>query len=839
MRIIGLAIPALGAYRTRSVMHNHTLALLEFDKILSHLAFHCAFSGGAARAQALRPSPDPAVVNTWLSLTEEACAWLAHQPDPSFGGIADVTDLLTHAVRRSLLQPQALRDIHLLLDRIRILQRTFRKQADTYAGLAEMAGLLEPCPALSAEIARCIDERATVASAASPALARIRTTLRKEQDRLMRTLERMTANPDFAPYLQEALVTQRQGRYVVPVRAEHKGRLAGIVHDQSASGATLFVEPLAVVEHNNAIRLLELEEEKEIRRILTLLTEAVAEHVDALTRNLSVLGELDFTLAKARYAYAIKGIRPEMQVPAKPRPEDMPDRTDAGPDCHPGTRIWLRQARHPLLREDEAVPLDFELGPTRNPSGGAPCHVVVITGPNTGGKTVALKTVGLMVLMAQSGLLVPAGSGSRLSMFGNVYADIGDEQSIEQSLSTFSSHLTNIVSLLEEATETSLVLLDEVGAGTDPEEGAALATALLEHLRTRGVTTLASTHYSEIKLYAHSTPSVCNAAMEFDVESLRPTFRLTMGLPGRSNALTIARRLGLDETVVQQAETHVHVDASQANAMLEDIRLARQRAQALQDEARKERDLARLAKSELLYRLGQAEADRQAVLAETRTAMERLLEASRQELRALRKQVAVDIWDQARKEKLQTLESAQTRVDRIAGKQPGAASAPAAAVAEPVQGPIEKGDTVWIASLQATGRVVSEPRAGKRVEIQAGHMHFKARLQDLALRSKGAQDTASPQATVQFSRVPRTHTGLELDIRGARVDPGVAQVEQYLQEAYLGGMPWVRVIHGKGTGQLRAAVRDLMRRHPHVTDSRAGDASEGGEGVTIALFEYD
>ena len=816
-------------------MHEHSLELLEYPKVLEQLAQHCAFQGGMARARQLQPSTDLPTIQANLSLTEEACAFLAQQLEPSFGGIKDVTGFTARATRRVRLQPSDLYDIHLLLDRTLTLQRTFTKRAETYPGLARLAILLQPCRALSAEIARCIHERGEVKSQASSALARIRSDLRRAQDRLVRLLGQLTSNPTLKPYLQDNLVTQRQGRYVVPIRTEYKSKLPGIVHDQSASGATTFIEPLGVVDQNNEVRSLELAERKEVDRILGLLSEIVAASHAEIELNVSVLSDLDFVLAKARYAYAVGGLRPEM-VEQRPRHIGFAD--TAGEDSqtwHPGSLVWLRQARHPLLPKEEAVPLNFELGPEPGPTGTPPCQVVVITGPNTGGKTVSLKTVGLMALMAQAGLLIPAGSGSRLSVFDNVYADIGDEQSIEQSLSTFSSHLTNIVAILDEATDGSLVILDEVGAGTDPEEGSALATALLEHLRRRGVTTLASTHYSEIKLYAHSTVGVCNAAMEFDVETLQPTFKLQMGLPGQSNALTIARHLGLPEIVIGLAEANVKADVSDANSMLEDIRRARQRARNLQDEARQERQKAQQAQNELAQRLAQVEEERQEILAAARADMARLMERTKQKLRDLRRQAAADFSASTRVKKQRTVDMAQARLTAMVDKMPAAPERPVAGSQASRTGTISKGDMVWISTLQATGMVLSEPVAGKPVEVQVGQMHLKTSLESLELRQKAAKE----EVKINFTQAPRTEVTMELDIRGARVEPGVTQVDRYLQEAYFSRMPWVRIIHGKGTGQLRAAVRQMMNRHPHVAKTRPGDAEEGGEGVTVATLDYD
>ena len=816
-------------------MHGHSLELLEYPKVLEQLAQHCAFQGGMERARQLQPSSDLPTIQANLSLTEEAYAFLAHQSEPSFGGIKDVSNLTSRATRRIQLQPPDLYDIHLMLDRTLKLQRTFVKHAETYPGLAQLAALMQPCRELSAEIFRCINERGEIRSQASSALSRIRSDLRREQERLVRLLGRLTSNPNLKPYLQDNLVTQRQGRYVVPIRTEYKSKLPGIVHDQSASGATTFIEPLGVVDQNNEVRSLELAERKEVGRILSLLSETAAASHTEIELNVSVLSDLDFVLAKARFAYTVGGIRPEM---VEQRPRYMAGAKvgeDKEQTWHPGSLVWLRQARHPLLPKEGAVPLNFELGPVPGPTGVPPSQVVVITGPNTGGKTVALKTVGLMVLMAQAGLLIPAGSGSRLSVFNNVYADIGDEQSIEQSLSTFSSHLTNIVSILDEATDSSLVILDEVGAGTDPEEGSALAAALLEHLRKRGVTTMASTHYSEIKLYAHSTVGVCNAAMEFDVETLQPTYKMQMGLPGRSNALTIARHLGLSEAVVSLAETNVKAELSDANSMLEDIRLARQRALEMQGEASKEREEAQQDRGELEKRLAHVEEDRREVLALARADMVKLMERTKQELRDLRKQAAADFSSSSRREKQDTVDAAQIRLAEMAAEMPSAQVQSAPRDEPAPVGPIAKGDKVWIRTLQASGTVTSEPELGKPVEVQAGQMRLKTSLESLELRQKAQREAVK----INFTQAPRTEVTMELDIRGFRVEQGIVQVDKYLQEAYFSRMPWVRIIHGKGTGQLRTAVRRTVQRHPHVAKSRPGETEEGGEGVTVATLDYD
>ncbi|HMN30661.1 MAG TPA: hypothetical protein PKE45_21090, partial [Caldilineaceae bacterium] len=525
-------------------MNPRTLKVLEYDKILEKIAAHCAFSGGMELARALLPSDDLPTIQEHLAQTDEAFRLLEQKSDISFGGVKDLAPYMDKAERGSLLFAPDLLEVKNTLLRARSLRNLLTRLEHAYARLAAIAANIEPCDYVVAEISRCINDRGEVVDGASPALANIRRELRAAQDRLLSTLERLVQGSDVKPYLQDAIVTQRQGRYVIPVRQEYKGNIEGIVHDQSASGATLFIEPIKVVQQNNAVRELELQEDKEVRRILAELTQHVAEEAVYIRRNVHVLAELDFTFAKAKYAYQIEATVPEMVPFRKPYPiksapaterqqgQEEADNGQAGSQnpkleiLHPGAVIDLQRARHPLLNPATVVPIDIYLDDET--------YLIVITGPNTGGKTVTLKTVGLLELMAQSGLMIPTEPKSKLSVFEGVYADIGDEQSIEQSLSTFSSHLTHIIEILEEADPHSLVLFDELGAGTDPDEGSALAMALLDNLRDRGITTFATTHYSDLKLYAHNTIGVRNASVEFDVETLSPTYELSIGLPGRS-----------------------------------------------------------------------------------------------------------------------------------------------------------------------------------------------------------------------------------------------------------------------------------------------------------------
>ncbi len=504
------------------------------------------------------------------------------------------------------------------------------------------------------------------------------------------------------------------------------------------------------------------------------------------------------------------------------------DAGETSPALHPGSVMDLRRARHPLLDPDSVVPVDVYLDEDT--------YIIVITGPNTGGKTVTLKTVGLLAVMAQAGLMIPVEPNSQLCVFDGIYADIGDEQSIEQNLSTFSSHMTNIIEILEEADPASLVLLDELGAGTDPDEGSALAMALLDNLRDRGITTFATTHYSDLKLYAHNTPGVRNASVEFDVETLSPTFELSIGLPGRSNALVIARRLGLNPVIVEQAEGIVRPGSLQVDALLDDIKRVKQEGLHTLEQARDRERHAQLLETDLRYQLANMEETRRTVIAETRELMQRELEEARREIEQARRQIAratqfggatahEEFLARAEQEVAQRQQDAEeVNRDVILPGDRGAAPG----------GPIEVGDRVWVANLQASGEVLALNERAQDADVQIGNFRLKLPLKRLELRQKAVREEQPASPVRVLSRPVHESPGMELDMRGERVEEGLEKLERYLDNAYLARLPWVRIIHGKGTGALRDAVRDMLRHHPAVGEFRAGDANEGGDGVTVA-----
>ena len=797
-------------------MHPKYLRILEYPKILEQLAGHTAFSASQALALVLTPSNDLEIVRRRQAETLEASSLLDTGFSAGIGGARDVRPLLEDVRRGITLLPAQLLDIKATLLSGRSLRNAINKVAGQFPLLAEMAGRIEECAGLVAELSRCLDERGEVLDDASPALARIRRDLRLAHARLLEHLNRLLSGPDTAQYLQEAIITQRNGRYVIPVKAEFKGRIPGLVHDQSGSGATLFVEPLATVELNNQWRSLQSQEEEEIHRILAALSERVNREGASIERTVSALADLDLALAKAKYARAIRARAPILTGFSRPRGAEI---------NHPGVTLDLRQARHPLLDPQTVVPIDVRLGPDY--------FILVITGPNTGGKTVSLKTVGLLAAMAQAGLFIPAQDDSQLSVFDNIFADIGDEQSIEQSLSTFSSHMTNIVEILEQADSHSLVLLDELGAGTDPEEGSALARAILSHLARRGITTLATTHYSELKVYAHSTPGVQNASVEFDVETLSPTFKLTIGLPGRSNAFAIARRLGLSNGIVEEAAGMVSSESLEAESLLAGIKEAQRQALEERSRAAQERQEAERLRRELNEKLAEIEAARRDVLDEARRQARAELDALRLELEQMRAQAKETLQAATRAGELATLDRIEETVEQAAESYQPLETEPAPAEAGPWVLP-QVGDTVWVDGLNVLAEVTE--LSGEEVEVQAGSFRVRVPTRSVVVRHHAPAPASEPSEPARRPALNAPRPPLELDLRGLRAEEALIDLDRYLNDAVLSDLPWARIVHGKGTGALRQAVRAHLSAHPLVASYRAGDDKEGGDGVTVVTF---
>jgi len=811
-------------------MDPKTLSVLEYQKILERLASHCDFSASVELARQLEPTTSLDLARARQAETSEA-RHLFTTHEVTIGGARDIRPQVDLAARGGVLEPADLLEVKNTLIAMRTLKQTLGRTTTETPRLSDIALNLPSTLGLVDAVSRTISERGEVLDSASPKLASIRSELRVSHDRLMNRLQKYLTDAKTSAMLQEVLITQRDGRYVIPLRAEFKGRIKSIIHDQSSSGATLFVEPLAVVELNNTYRELQLAERDEERRVLAELSAQVGINAVELITGVEALADLDLVFAKAKYAEEIDASEPVLHQldPQRQTIDHGPSSVVQAPPSivhHPSSVVKLLHARHPLLDPKTVVPVDVDLDPKT--------FAVVITGPNTGGKTVTLKTVGLLVLMAQSGLHIPARSGSELSCFQAVWADIGDEQSIEQSLSTFSGHITNISRLLKKADRRSLVILDELGAGTDPQEGAALARAILAHLLGLGVTTLVATHFPELKTFAHVTPGVVNASLEFDIRTLRPTFRLTIGLPGRSNALAIAERLGLPETILEVARSEVNPDDLRADDLLDEIHRQRRLARKDREKAERARIEAHRLRRELNERLEKIEDERQEVLEKARSEAEAEVSALQTEIQETRREL------QKRRQPLEILKPVIAQAEAIEEKvqQP---IVPHRSKMKTLEGPLRLGDRVHVRTLKKDGVVTA--LGENDAEVQIGSLRVRARLGELQHTSEGLSAAEGPQAInldpssavhAPSSVIHGPSPGMELDLRGQLADDALDMLDRYLEQAYLSGMPFVRIIHGKGTGRLRQVVRKALKAHPHVASFEEGDPREGGEGVTVA-----
>lgn len=775
-------------------MNEKSLRVLEWPKVRERVTSKASFSLSKAVLQELAPSLELKEVVEQLQLTSEALRLLWKHGEAPFGGASDIRSVVAKTRLGGILDPDQLLPISGLLYCSTQLQKYLGEEEGP---LATLALQLDSLPNLRKEIERCIDEDGFVKDNASPELNRIRNKMRTLANRIRERLDSLVHSSDMQKVLQDPIVTIRNGRYVVPVKSEYRNRFQGIVHDQSGSGATLFMEPAFAVELNNDLNIAVQEEQAEVQRILKRLSALVAENEEKLITNLELITHLDVLFAKARYSREINGVEPIMN--------------DQG-------KIDIKQARHPLLQGD-VVPIDVWLGHD--------FHVLVITGPNTGGKTVTLKTVGLFSIMAQAGLHIPASAGSQLAVFSGVYADIGDEQSIEQSLSTFSSHMTTIVGILQELQENSLVLLDELGAGTDPTEGAALATALLEYLRSRGIHTIATTHYSDLKSYAYTHEGVENASVEFDLKTLRPTYRLAIGIPGKSNAFAISRRLGLQEYIVEKAQSLL----SAGHIQVEDIigEMESNRRQAEQDRITGERFKQEYIKLKTSYdeMLKDLEEQKNVILAEAHQEAQKLLTETQNELNR--------ILGEVRRQGLEELEeNVKGYRERISAKRDELGEVKQATPKSKGPTNLKSGEAVRIKSLRQTGFVLEPPSSGGDVLIQAGIMKITVQVEDLERIDQPQPATISgvggtKRAGVSKSRSIRN----EIDLRGKNVEEGLSLVDKYLDDAFLSSLTRIRIIHGKGTGVLGAAIQSYLAGHPNVQSARYGEHNEGGHGVTV------
>ncbi len=793
-------------------MDKHFLAL-ELDKVLEKLAEYTACPDARALALSVEPQTDLDLARALMNQTRDAHMLLARFGGPAFGGLKNVNNALRRAQAGSVLTMRELLDIASVLRTIRGIAQWRDSNAGVESGLDALFGALTPNKYLEDAIFSAILSEEEMADNASPELAHIRRKIRVQESRIREQLEKMTRSSAYSKYLQENIITMRDGRYVVPVKVEHRADVPGLVHDTSSSGATVFIEPMAVVNANNEIKVLQSEERDEIDRILTGLSETAGSFCDGIENSYECAVELNLIFAKAQLAYSMKAAVPELN--------------DAG-------IIDLRAARHPLIDPRKVVPVDIRLGEEFS--------TLVITGPNTGGKTVSIKTLGLLTLMAMCGLMLPVRDQSRISVFDAVLADIGDEQSIEQSLSTFSAHMTNIIGILERADDRSLVLIDELGAGTDPVEGAALAMAVLETLAAKGAKIAATTHYAELKAYALQTPGVENGSCEFDVQTLRPTYRLLIGVPGRSNAFAISERLGLPKDVVDRARQLVDDTNIRFEDVVDQLELSRLN---MEQEREKAQAVTRDADAALL----EAEKIRQQALSMRDKELEkakaqalRITEQARREANALLMEL-----EKLRKERDKAADAAELarRARRTVRRGLDAMDEAADPVVslydpdEPYELPraLQVGDTVLIASLGKQAKVLSLPDGKGNVEVLAGSAKMRVDISQLRLEQKAPEQKKEAPRRTTGDRELNLAAETRVDLRGMTVEECIMELDRFLDHAMRTGVTDFTVVHGKGTGALRTAVRQYLKKSPYVKTSRPGVYGEGEDGVTIVTLK--
>ena len=796
-----------------SDLFDKSIRTLELPRVLELLSEQAVSAEARQRALRLRPETEPEEVLRLLDQTDAARNLIGLRGSPSFSGVKPVAEALDRADRGGALNTRELLTIADLLTAARRAKEYFNDEAAEKTAIDHLFLSLHGNRFLEEKIKRAIPDEDTIADAASTELADIRRHMRAAQAKSRQILQKIISSPSYGKILQETIITQRDGRFVVPVKAEHKGDLPGLVHDISSTGATLFVEPMGVVQANNEYIELQAKEQKEIDRILAEFSAEAAAHREDIQWDYDTLVHLDLIFARGQLSYKMNAVRPEV-------------RRDGA--------IHLRKARHPLLDPKTAVPIDIELGDTFD--------TLVITGPNTGGKTVTLKTLGLLTLMTQCGLHIPAADRSAVSVYERVLADIGDEQSIEQSLSTFSAHMVNIVEILKEADRHSLVLFDELGAGTDPVEGAALAIAVIQHVRRLGAKVAATTHYAELKTFAMTTAGVENASCEFDVETLAPTYRLLIGIPGKSNAFAISRRLGLPEDVIAAAQGQMSGESVRFEDILTQLEEKRQALEKREQEAdrllrQREAD-ARLAREfrEQMERAkdnarsrGEAEAKR--ILRDVRTAADQVFQELSEMRKAQAKAERMLNENEARAALRRTLNEAEEAVSRRDARQ------------EPIpkpSRPIRAGDLVEIPGVKTPAEVVSVGKDGT-LQLKAGILKMKAKVDEVRLieDDERAARKKTPSVTIRQNadRALRASAARELDIRGMETLEAESVVENFISAAVMGKLETVTIIHGKGTGALRKAVHDILRRNKAVKSFRLGVYGEGESGVTVVTLK--
>lgn len=789
------------------IMNKKTLAKLEYNKIIEQLIEHASSFSGKELCRRLKPMTDISAIRSAQDETAAAFTRIVKKGRPSFSGCNPVNDSIRRLEIGGVLGSGELLRICKLLEtagRARAYGRhdNADEMEDCLDGYFEQ---LNPVTILVNEIRRCIIDEDEISDDASPGLKHVRRAMNQINDKVHATLSNMV-NGSLRTYLQDPIITMRGDRYCIPVKAEYRSQVSGMIHDQSATGSTLFIEPMAVVKLNNDLKELYGQEQEEIQKVLARLSADAAEYTTEIHTCYTILRQLDFIFAKGALALDMNASQPIFNTEG---------------------RIHIREGRHPLLDKKNVVPITLTLGDTFD--------LLIVTGPNTGGKTVSLKTVGLFTLMGQAGLHIPALDRSELAVFHDVYADIGDEQSIEQSLSTFSSHMTNIVSFLKQVDEHSLVLFDELGAGTDPTEGAALATSILNHLHSRGIRTMATTHYSELKVYALSTPGVENASCEFDVETLRPTYRLLIGIPGKSNAFAIASRLGIPDYIIEDAKTHL----TEQDESFEDILTNLETSRKTLDKEREtiaayKREIERL-KMETSQKQEKLEAQRDRILREANEKAHAILEDAKETadetMRNFHKFGKANISATEMEKERERLRK------KMAKTRSGMTPEPAKPKKQYKPSDFKLGESVKVLSMNLTGSVVSLPDAKGNLDVQMGILRSKVNISDLEIineKPNYLQKTAKRTGKGKIKMNKSLTVATEINLLGKTVDEAVAELDKYLDDASLAHLSSVRIVHGKGTGALRQGIHKYLKRQKHVKSFRLGAFGEGDAGVTIA-----
>ena len=794
-------------------MNPKALKTLEYNKIIDKLTEFAGSALAKEMCRNLQPSTDLYEIQALQKETSDALSRIYQKGAVSFRGVRDIRGSIKRLEIGAIIGINELLSICSLLEvcsKVKAYSRNDR-DPDFEDSLEAMFQALQPLTPVSSEIRRCIASEEELNDDASPALFKIRRSMRQINDKVHAQLQTMV-NGSARTYLQDAVVTMRNGRYCIPVKAEHRGQIPGMIHDQSSTGSTLFVEPMAVIKLNNDLRELELKEEKEIEMILATLSARCGEETEALRDDLDLLTKLDFIFARAQLSRSMNGTQP---------------------DFNEEGRILIKKGRHPLLDKKKVVPIDIQLGKD--------FELLIITGPNTGGKTVSLKTVGLFTLMGQAGLHIPAFDHSELSVFHEVFADIGDEQSIEQSLSTFSAHMTNTVSILKEADDRSLVLFDELGAGTDPTEGAALAIAILSNLHRRGSRVMATTHYSELKVFALSTPGVENGCCEFDVETLRPTYRLLIGVPGKSNAFAISQKLGLSQDIIEEAKTHLTKQDEDFEDLLADLEQKRVTIEQERDQINSYKEEIRELKQRLESKQEKLDLSRDKILREANEQARNILQEAKdyadttiRNFQKYGKAAGVSAKD-TEKERGKLREKMSTVDKKLSAKN----AAPKKSHKQLTAKDLHIGDSIKVLSLNLKGTVSTLPDAKGNLFVQMGILRSQVNIRDLEKLDDtvitGGNFSKTGSGKIKMSKSASVST--EINLLGKTVDEAIMELDKYLDDAYIAHLPSVRIVHGKGTGALRKGVHNYLRRQKHVKSYRLGEFGEGDAGVTIVEFK--